>query len=201
MIEEKKKPSFWGGPPEPCYRDTETGHEYRRFFGGMAWPDSQPGFIVIVGEEFDVDNSLDEHKCSILAEYQSPNPSDLIRRCKEYEGIFKVDRIFGNTQNRPMMEFIRNGKVEFYLADAPLMDDSTAAQCYLSLIREVTSATKKVLSFGGTSMLPGILAGADHHSASPAVLALGYVLAALRTYSPRNPNEHLLIQPEPVATY
>ena len=201
MIEERKKPSFFGGPPALCYRDTETGCEYRRIFGGMAWPNVQPGFIVIVGEELDADKSMDEHKCWILAEYESLNPSDLIRRCKEYEGIFKVERIYGDTKNRPMMEFIRNGMVDFYLADAPFMDDPTAVQYYLSLIREMTSATQKVLLFGENSKLPGILAGVDQHSVPPAVLALGYVLAALKTYGPGNPNEHLLLQPEPVPTY
>ena len=202
MIEEKKKPSFWGGPPAPYYRDTETGREYRRFFGGMAWPDIQTGFIVIVGEELDADKFMDEHKCWILAEYESPNPSDLIRRCREYKGRFEVDRIFGDTKNRPMMEYIRNGKVDFYLSDAPFMDDeSKAVQYYLTLIREMTSATKKVLSFGGNSKIPGILAGGDQHPAPPAVLALGYALAALRAYRPRNPGDYLLIQPEFVPTY
>ena len=201
MIEERKKPSFFGGSPAPYYRDTETGCEYRRIFGGMAWPNVQPGFIVIVGEELDADKSMDEHKCWILAEYESLNPSDLIRRCKEYGGIFKVERIYGDTKNHPMMEFIRNGKVDFYLADAPFMDDETkAVQYYLSLIREMASANKKVLSFGENSKLSGILAGVDQHSVPPAVLALGYVLAALKTYGPRNPNEHL-IQPEHVPTY
>ena len=200
MIEERTKPSFWRGQPAPYYRDTETGRDYRRFFGGMAWPDIQPGFIVIVGEELDADKSLDEHKCWILAEYESPNPSTLIRRCKEYEGLFRAYSIYGDTHNRAMMAFLHNGKIDLYLADAPLSDESTAVQYYRSLIREMTTATKKVLSFGGNSKLPGILAGVDQHSAPPAVLALGYALAALRTYRPRNPGDHL-IQPEFVPTY
>ena len=144
---------------------------------------------------------MNEHKCWILAEYESLNPSDLIRRCKEYEGLLKANGIYGDTHNRAMMAFLHNGKTDLYLADAPLSDESTAVKYYRSLIREMTTATRKVLSFGGSSRLPGILAGVDQDSAPPAVLALGYVLAALRTYSPKNPNEHLLIQPEPVATF
>jgi hypothetical protein len=202
MIEENKKPSFWGGPPAPCFRDTETGLEYRRILGGMAWPDTQPGFVVIAGEDFESDKKTGEHQIRIIAEYEGLNPSDLIRRAGEYKGIFKADGIYGCTDNRPMMDFIYNGKVDLFLSDAPFMDEeSKAVQYYLLLIREMTSATKKILSYGENSKLPGILSGVDQHSVLPAVLALGYVLAVFRSSSPRDPNEHLLVQPEPVPTY
>ena len=107
MIEEKKKPSVWGGPPAPCYRDTETGLEFRRILGGMAWPDNtQPGFVVVAGESFERDKRLGGHKIRIIAEHEELNPSALIRRCSEYEALLKVGSTHGDTTNRPMMDFI-----------------------------------------------------------------------------------------------
>jgi len=208
MILEKTKQSFFSNQSEVYYLDTDTGREYQRIFASMAWPGKHSGYAVVVAEERDADKSLGEHKLWILAEYESPNPSDLVKRCREFKSLFCIDRIYGNSKNLPMMGFMRGSG--FRLSDAPFADSPNAGQYYLSLIREMTEgATRKILFFGKNSKLPGILAtldtdhlkaGNDFSSELPPIVALGYVLAALKTYT-HNPNEGMDIEPEPEEIY
>jgi len=207
MIVEKTNSSFFSNQSETYYLDTETGLKFRRIFAGMSWPEVRPGYIVVVGEELDADESLDEHRCHILGEYENHGPSDLVRRCKEYKGLFKIDSVFSDTSNRPMTDFMRDSG--FSLEDAPFADSANVVQYYLALIREMTAATKKILFFGENSKLPGILAtldadrltGNDLGSGHPPVMALGYVLAAFKTYT-YDPNEGMMeIEPEPEEIY
>jgi hypothetical protein len=183
------------GKPDWGYLEMETGRKFRRIYGGMQWPASNPGAVVVVAEDLEMDPALDERKLWILDEYENRNPSELIGRCSEFKGLMQIEKFYGDTTNRPMMTFLRSTKANFSLKIAPFVDQPTAHEAYLSLIREKTSVTKKVLAFGDKSALPAKLSsiadslptGDSFKTDFPQIAALGYALSALVVLQPEKP--------------
>jgi len=180
--------SDWG------YRETETGRNFRRIYAGMQWPASHPGAVVVVAEGLEMEAALDERKLWILAEYENRNPSELIGRCNEFKEFMQIENFYGDTTNRPMMTFLHRSKANFSLSKAPFIDQPTAHEAYLALVREKISATKKVLTFGESSALPAILSSIDSIPTGdsfktdfPQIAALSYALSALVLLPPKKP--------------
>jgi hypothetical protein len=172
----------------------ETGRKFRRIYSGLQWPGSNPGAVVVVAEGLEMEAALDERKLWILAEYENRNPSELISRCNEFKGLMQIEKFYGDTTNRPMMTFLHSNKANFSLSKAPFIDQPTAHEAYLSIIREKTSTTKKVLTFGESSALPAILSSIDSIPTGdsfktdfPQVAALSYALAGLVLLQPKKP--------------
>ena len=126
--------------------EKETGRKCRRIYGGMQWPGANPGAVVVVAEDLEKDAALDERKFWILAEYENRNLSEIMTRCKDLEGL-GVEKFYSDTTNLPMMSLMRSSEAKISLSKAPWVDEPAAHVTYLSLIREKTSATKKVLTF------------------------------------------------------
>ena len=172
------------GQPAP-FEELGTGRRFRRIVGGMQWPGKKPGALVVIGEDLNIDAALDERKLRVLAEYENRNLSELIARCKELEGLMEVEKFYGDTTNLPMMKLMRRGEAAISLSKAPFVDDPDGWVAYLSIIREKTSATKKILNFEKEgSALPAMLASltgipTDLKSDYPKIAALGYALSAL----------------------
>jgi hypothetical protein len=170
---------------EPRFIDEETGKILRRIFAGMHWPIPK-GAIVVIGEVAEKNAMLDDHELCILNEFESESTTDIIRRCQELKGLFKVQNFYGDTTNFLMIEEMRNRKVNFCLSKAPFVDESDVHETYLSLIRERTSKTKKILNFGEKSTLPEMLRSLtsiptdkSFRSDYPKIAALSYALSAM----------------------
>ncbi|MBU4491584.1 MAG: hypothetical protein KKD69_03885 [Euryarchaeota archaeon] len=189
-------PNFLG-QPDKIYHEKETGRKFRRIYGGMQWPGTNPGAVVVLAEDLEIDAAVDEHKILILAEYENRSPSEIMTRCKELKGLMKVEKFYGDTTNRPMMSLMRRGKLKINLLKAPFIDEPDVYVNNLLLIREKISDTKKVLSFGEGSALPAMLSslssiptGNSLKSDYPKIAALGYSLSALISYSYSRPCAH-----------
>ena len=187
-------PNFLG-QPNFYYLEKGTGRKFRRISGGMQWPGTNPGALVVVAEDLNMDMTLGEHKFWILAEYENRNPSELVTRCMELNRLMKVEKFYGDTTNRPMMMLMRRSKEKISLSKAPFVDDPSACVTYLTIIREKTSAIQKVLYFEKGSVLPAMLSAlsgipTDIKSEYPKIAALGYALSALIAYPYKKPREY-----------
>ena len=185
---------YFLGKPDLGYLEMGTGRRFRRISIGLQWPASNPGAVVVVAEDFLMDPALDERKLWVLAEYENRNPSELISRCNEFKEFMQVEKFYGDTTNRPMMTFLHRSDAGFCLSKAPFIDQPTAHEAYLSIIREKTSTTKKVLTFGESRALPAILSSIDSIPTGdsfktdfPQVAALSYALAGLVLLQPKKP--------------
>ena len=176
------------------FKNKETGDLYRQVVGGIAWPSgANPGWAVVLGQDYLKDEVLKKYHFRILAESDFINPTDLLRRCFEYKKQFFANPFYGNTGNTVMMDALNNLDVNFYIESAPFVDDPGCFQYYVSQIRERAMPSKKFLHFGKSSKLPGHLMSLPmqritHTKAQdyPAVLALGYALTGAVTYDPED---------------
>jgi len=178
----------------PKFGDDETGRIFRRIYGGMRWPGASSGAIVVIGEDFEKTAALDEHALWVLHEYENRNASEIIGRCEELKGLLKVEKFYGDTANRLMMKEMRNRNANFSLSKAPFVDEPDVYQSFLSIIREKTSAVKKVLNFGGKSTLPALLNSLNSSPSNnslesdfPQIIALGYALSAFVAFECKKP--------------
>lgn len=180
--------------PRHYFTDTAKGRKYRRIHGGMQWGGSKPGAVVAIAEDWDEDFQLNERKLWILGEFEHQNQSDLLNRCEELKVSMKVETYYGDTTNKPMMTMYERHKPQFCLVKAPFVDEPNAHDCYLNLVREKASASKKVLGFDGHKKLPAILATIDSITSMsslktdhPMVAALAYALSSLIVHEPIKP--------------
>ena len=188
-IIEKVIESKLPGVTEEYLVNKKTGKRYSRIFGGIAWPGRKPGCGVVVAEEFEIDETLNKRHYRILAEYENQNPTDLIRRCAEFSRGLRAYPFYGDDNNRPMMEILQRRRLGLYITAAPFVDESNALKVYLTMIRELTSPTKKTLHFDQASKFPALLAGINFldipnttetaFQQYPAITALGFAVSAL----------------------
>ena len=204
MIRIDTKSPLFGGCPVRTFTevgdDGKDGRVFRQFVIGMAWPINGPGYIVVIGEELDTDKALDANKLHIIDEYEHPGNDQLVNRCAQFIGKYHGAGVYGDTSNRPMMEstiHIRN----LYVKQAPFCDQSsTRYQYYISLIRGMASATRKILHFGDSNIVNHVRMIDDKEN--PAILSLGYALAAIQSYGYYNHlEEQYAIQPEEEPDY
>ena len=191
LIEKKSAPFPFN---ETYYVNKENNEEYRRIVGGIAWPaGGKPGYAVLLGEDREKDETLKKFHIRLVKEYETQNPTDLLKRCNEFRRIMGVEVWYGDTNKASMMEFLRQLNIPLFIRDAPFYDDENAFDFYIDLIRESTptSPGKKFLHFGKSSKLPGYLMEAPEKRVPlqkaqeyPAILALGYALAAIVHYVP-----------------
>jgi hypothetical protein len=154
--------------------------------------DSFQAAILRVAEASEKNQAIGEHEIHVLDGYENRNISELIERCGEMRGLMKVQKFYGDTDNLPMMRLMRNSKAAFSLCKAPFIDKPDVHEFYLSLIRQQTSETKKVLNFGDKRFLSEALDSlysvpAGGLSDFPQIAALGYALSALVLLKPQKP--------------
>jgi len=198
----KHKDSSITHSTETFFLNKTNDEAYCRLVGGLAWPGIEPGFTVILAEDLKEDETLKKRHLRILAEYESQNPSDLVRRAKEYQAIYSAEQFYGDTQNESMMDIMQRSQLGFYLNTAPFIDDPEAFSSYLLRVRELTLPTRKLLHFSQKSRLPALLSALDPRELSsagksnfqrfPAVTALGFAIAGLQT-TVYDPYENILL--------
>ena len=177
------------------FRDKETGGKYGRIVGGFGWPAAKPGFVVVVAEDLIEEPFLKIRITSVLVEIEDQSLERLFQKCLDLRERYQVEDFYGNTENRPMMEFLydynRDHKdmAPLWLRLASFPEDFSY---HVHVIEGGLNQDKKTLYLGEKSMLRGHLMELspeeimrasvwDH----PSIAALGYAVSQLKRYAPR----------------
>jgi len=187
---------------EVYYFNTETTEKYGEIVGGLAWPETKEGFLVVAAVDLFKNTEFETRHIRVLAEASESNINTFLKHALEHQKRFspfmETIRFYGDTTSLAMMELLdqfnrdrrHRGVDPFYLTEAPQLKRSGTLEFYAQLIRKYTQRGRKILHFCDTT-LPSYLFGLsiDEISRSvldlPPVAALGYVLAVLSTWRPR----------------
>jgi len=187
---------------EPYYFNTETTEKYGEIVGGLAWPETKEGFLVIAAVDFLEDTELEARHIRVLEEATESDIGTFLKYALELQKHFSpfmgAIRFYGDTTSLSMMELLdqfnrgrrQRGLDPFYLTEAPQLKGPQKLEFYARLIRKYTQSGGKILHFCDTA-LPSYIMGLspegiiknvlDH----PPIAALGYALAVLSTWKPR----------------
>lgn len=187
LIQESKGASPHGYGSDRYFRNTETGEEYRRIYGGFAFPSgSREGFAVIVAEDRYLDPEVHQRLYKILTYYESNSVIDLVDRCLEFKTVYRSDPLFGDADS-PLVEVIRRSHPSFHLQRPPQRELSLTY--FVVLIQSLTAAGKKKLHFNDP-LLTGRLMEVEPQRIQhgqldefPLLSAIGFCLCALETLS------------------
>jgi len=187
---------------EPYYFNTETMEKYGEIVGGLAWPETTEGFLVIAAVDFFEDTELEARHIRVLEEVTEFDIDTFLKYALELQKHFSpfmgTIRFYGDTTSLSMMELLdqfnrgrrHRGLDPFYLTEAPQLKDLQKNEFYAQLIRRYIHPGKKILHFCNTG-LPSYLMGLWPDEINKNVLdhtpiaALGYALAVLSTWKPR----------------
>lgn len=187
------------------YADVETKIKYLRIVGGLAWPAAKPGFVVVIGEELDIDLSLRVHHLRVLAKAEDFDLNRLFQKCLDLGGRYKVENIYGDTENEPMMEILRrfNQKIkkeDFHAISLNLRmaEFPNDLKYHAFIIKERIQRDTKTLFFDEKSEWEAYLLPLDREevlqadiSQYPAIAALGYCVAHIKSRT-RDPGKERL---------
>jgi hypothetical protein len=170
-----------------------------RIIGGFAPPGEQPGFLVVVGEQFGwrpPPNGQPAH-AYLLAEYEDPDLGRLIQRATEFVAKYHVAEFYGNTRDEALIRYIVNFNQRargirakpFRLLSAPFVEGPLSY--HLQILRDRLSPTQKSLHFSRDSRLPNILLEFSQEEIfkmtevrQPTLAALAYATVALTVWPP-----------------
>jgi hypothetical protein len=187
---------------EPYYFNTETTGKYGEIVGGLAWPETKEGFLVIAAVDLLENTELEGRHIRVIAQASESNIEVFLKRALElqrhFSSFMETIRFYGDTTSLAMMELLdqfnrdrrHRGLDPFYLTEAPQLKGPQKLEFYAQLIRRYTQPGRKVLHFCDTA-LPSYLVSLSTDEISKAVLdhppvaALGYALAVLSTWKPR----------------
>jgi hypothetical protein len=202
---------------KPYYLNTETMEKYGEVVGGLAWPETKEGFLVIAAVDFFEDTELEARHIRVLAEANESNMDTFLKHALEFQRYFspfmETIRIYGDTTSPAMIELLDQfnrdrryrGLNPFYLTEAPQLKGPKKLEFYNQLIKKYTQPRKKILHFCDTA-LPSYLMGLWSDEVSKNVLdhspiaALGYALAVLSTWKPRKRETELKAKNEQILT-
>lgn len=168
----------------------KTKTKYTRIIGALAWPSINPGFALVVAEDFSEDPSLKIRHIRSLAEAENEDLETLFQKCLEFRERYCVQDFYGNRENEPMMKIL-------YDYNQGLKDIPSLSLCLASFpedlgyhlyrIKGYLKEDKKILHFGEESILPNYLLELSPEEAVrgsvydyPAIAALGYAISYLR---------------------
>ena len=187
---------------EPYYFNTETTEKYGEIVGGLAWPETTEGFLVIAAVDFFEDTELGVRHIRVLKEATESDIDTFLKYALELQKHFSpfmgAIRFYGDTTSLSMMELLdqfnrdrrHRGLDPFYLTEAPQLKDPKKNEFYARLIRKYTQPGRKSLHFCNTG-LPSYLMGLWPDEINENVLdhtpvaALGYAVPVLSTWNPR----------------
>jgi hypothetical protein len=202
---------------EPYYFNTETTEKYGEIVGGLAWPETTEGFLVIAAVDFFEDNELEARHIRVLEEATESDIDTFLKHAlelqKHYSPFMGAIRFYGDTTALAMVELLdqfnrdrrHKGLDPFYLTEAPQLKDPRKNEFYAQLIRKYTQPGRKTLHFCNTA-LPSYLMGLWPEEISENVLnhtpvaALAYALAVLSTWKPRKREAEVKAKYERVLT-
>ena len=202
---------------KPYYLNTETMEKYGEVVGGLAWPETKEGFLVIAAVDFFEDTELEARHIRVLAATNESNMDTFLKHALEFQRYFspfmETIRIYGDTTSLAMIELLDQfnrdrryrGLNPFYLTEAPQLKGPQKLEFYTQLIKRYTQPRKKILHFCDTA-LPSYLKGQWSDEVSKNVLdhspiaALGYALAVLSTWKPRKRETEVKAKYEQILT-
>ena len=185
---EEQRVKVRGGSDIKRLVDIDSGMSFRRVLGALGWPYAErPGFVVVLGEDFDPDHSLPHspRHYRILAEHETSDLEELQRICHEFRDDFCLNSILGDPES-PVYEVWRRSQRDGVLINVTLPCDFEKIDLNLiaQLVRRNTEG-RKTLHFGD-SKLPGYLTRfvADRLENEviehfPPMTAFGFVLAEM----------------------
>jgi hypothetical protein len=168
----------------------------RRITGAIQWPTSiDPGFSIIVGEDYLKDEHLRMHHLRILAESEHAGIDDLLQWCEMQEHHLPPELYWSwqaDTDKRHCMEFVwqirkrnaeRKGDFDSLpLSPAPYIGSQELIPFISKILRRYLSTDPVSLHFLDDSSLRNKVFSVQSEDAMPnAVLALGYAVTALVT--------------------
>jgi hypothetical protein len=190
------------GYGKPYYFNLETGEKYGEIVGGLAWPETTDGFLVIAAVDLLEDAELEAHHIRVLAEANESDINIFLRHAlklqRHFSPLTETIKFYGDTTSLAMMELLdqfnrdrrHRGITPFYLTEAPQLKVPQRPEFYAQMIRKYTQSGMEILHFRDTA-LPGYLMGLLREEISknildhPPVAALGYALGVLSTWKPR----------------
>jgi len=174
-------------------QEKETGMRYARVIAGIGWPGIKAGFTVIAGEDFKEDPSLKTRHVRVFAEIEDEDLANLFQKCLEARDRYQVEYFFGNTEHRPMMEFLydfnrrlKEGIYNLSFALAPFPED---LGYHARIIHSRIQQGERSLHLPMNSLLRGYLMELEKEQVLkadildyPAIAALGYALSHIKSY-------------------
>jgi len=194
ILIEKKSYETSLGQKKTYYYDVFNESEYRRIVGGIGFPyGDQPGFIVVMAENYPEDKRLKKRQIKLLTEHLNHDTEKFVKSIYDCQNRYLVETWYGETDNLLMMHFIdkfnqglSKKKKGIYISEAPFADDPHNLRLYSHQIKNLLLPTKKALSFGDNSQIPGYLSGLsadqvrqDQAQEHPIIAALGFLIAGL----------------------
>ncbi len=189
------------GYGEPYYFNLETGEKYGEIVGGLAWPETRGGFLVVAAVDLFEDTELGAHHIRVLAEVDESDINPFLKHAlklqRHFSPFMETIRFYGDTTSLSMMKLLdqfngdrrHRGATTFYVTEAPQLKVPQRHEFYGQLIRKYTQFGRKILHFCDT-VLPGYLMGLwpDEISKNilnhPPMAALGYALGVLSSWKP-----------------
>jgi hypothetical protein len=174
--------------------DRDTGAAYGNVVGGLGWPGSKPGFLVVAGIALAEDLDLEAYPITVIFEAGDTDSEKLFRLALKFIDEYSCDEFYTDTKDANMMRILdifnqdrnRRGLKSLYLWQVPRVEDPNPLLFYLQLIKKYTRPGRKSLHFGPESIYPGYLlnlsaeeAGKAKPADHPCVVALGYALAVV----------------------
>jgi hypothetical protein len=187
---------------EPYFFNTETNEKYGEIVGGLAWPETKDGFLVIAAVDLFENTQLEARHIRVLTEASKSSIDVFLKNALELQRHFspftQTIKFYGDTTSLAMMELLdqfnrdrrHRGLDSFYLTEAPQLKNPNKHEFYAHLIKKYTQSGREILHFCDTS-LPRYLVSLFPNEISkrvldhPPVAALGYALAVLSTWRPR----------------
>jgi hypothetical protein len=187
---------------DPYYFNLETTEKYGEIVGGLAWPETKDGSLVIAAVDLFEDTDLEARHIRVLAEASESDVDAFLKHAlqlqRHFSPFMETIKFYGNTTSLAMMELLdqfnrdrrHRGISAFYLTEAPQLKGPRRLEFYAQLIRKYTQPGRKILHFCDTA-LPSYLMGLRPEEISknildhPPIEALGYALAVLGTWKPR----------------
>jgi len=187
---------------EPYFFNTETNEKYGEIVGGLAWPETKDGLLIIAAVDLFKDTELEARHIRVLTDVSESSIDVFLKNALELQRRFspfmETIRFYGDTTSLTMMELLDRfnrdrryrGLAPFYLTEALELKSPRKLEFYAQLIKKYTKNERKILHFCNT-LLPSYLLGLSFEEISksvldhPPVAALCYALAALNTWRPR----------------
>jgi len=179
------------------------GHkiEFDQVLAGFAWPTDEPGFSVVIGEQYLRKATGDEVHYYNLGETENIKMDALIQDTIRLRRKFEVQGVWGRSRETaskvlPSMNYLLSwnkrsrsrGGAELFVGNADYTEPNGYIEFHCNLIRSMSMDDKKQLLLGTNSKLPTYLNDVPEDISQltdinfPAVAALGYVLATLEAH-------------------
>jgi hypothetical protein len=185
-------------------RHEVENREFGRIVGGIGWPaGDKPGYAVIIGEKrYPAVSTWVRHVYLLAEVVDELDATELFRKCSGLAVEYKARAVYGR-RDEPMMQFLHVLNREAYRKQKPELCWDEAAHSeegligfHLNIIKRALNPNSKTLHGIEEGRLAAYLGDCTPErvptateSEFPALAALGYAVAELTIYPPREDDE------------